>query len=63
MILGRSSPLGETQIEVIWMKKIGMMISMKGETTVKVVWWPYQFIIYTNELINNFFKFYLKQEL
>ena len=32
--------LGETQIEVIWKKKICMRISNKGETNVKVVWCP-----------------------
>ena len=31
---------GETQFKVIWKMKIGMMISDKGETNVKVVWCP-----------------------
>ena len=37
--------LGETQIEVIWMKKIGMMILKQREINVKVVWFPHQLIL------------------
>ena len=36
--------LEETQSESIWKKKIGMMISNKGETNVKVVWCSHQLI-------------------
>ena len=40
----------QTQIEVIWKRKIGMMISNKGETNVKVVWGPHQLIWMSDRL-------------
>ena len=38
--------LGEIQIEVIWKKKIRLNILNKGETNVKVLWCPHQFIFF-----------------
>ena len=43
--------LGETQL--IWMNKIGMIISNKGETNVKVVWFPLQLIYDKDKLLSG----------